>query len=319
MDLEEQILRLYLKKYSIFLFFIIFLILFYFLIVKDLEFKNQKIYIKKNQSISSIVTQNINENNLLLINFYDFIAKFYNKYISNVHYGEFQLNNKNNIIDFLKIISQPSNIINKITIIEGWSKFDLYERLKIKFNDPEIIDYEQILADTYYLNDYNDFSLFKNKLIKVKNEYLLKISNNKIFKSFSELEIITIGSLIEKEGLNSIDKKKIYSVIINRLNKNMKLQIDATVLYAITDGKYNLKRKLTYNDLKYVHPYNTYIINGLPPKPITYVSTKTIELMLENYKSDYLFYFFDKFANMHIFSKNFEEHKEKLYEYRNKK
>ena len=55
-----------------------------------------------------------------------------------------------------------------------------------------------------------------------------------------------IGSLIEKEGLDEEDKKKISSVIFNRLNKNMKLQIDATVLYAITNGKYNLNRKLLF-------------------------------------------------------------------------
>ena len=59
-----------------------------------------------------------------------------------------------------------------------------------------------------------------------------------------------IGSLIEKEGLDYYDKRNISSVIMNRINKNMKLQIDATVLFAITDGKYDLKRQPTYNDLK---------------------------------------------------------------------
>ena len=63
-----------------------------------------------------------------------------------------------------------------------------------------------------------------------------------------------IGSIIEKEGLDREDKKKISSVIFNRLNKNMKLQIDATVIYAITKGGYNLKRKLLFKDLKFDHP-----------------------------------------------------------------
>ena len=51
----------------------------------------------------------------------------------------------------------------------------------------------------------------------------------------------------------------------------MKLQIDATVLFAITDGNYNLDRKLLISDLKIDHPYNTYLHKGLPPKPISYV------------------------------------------------
>ena len=128
-----------------------------------------------------------------------------------------------------------------------------------------------------------------------------------------------IGSLIEKEGLNSDDKKKISSVIFNRLQKNMKLQIDATVLFAITDGKYNLGRKLLLSDLKYNHPYNSYLIKGLPPGPISYVGKKTLDIIFENYKSDFLFYFFNNSLNRHIFSKTFEEHKKKLNDYRSKK
>ena len=54
----------------------------------------------------------------------------------------------------------------------------------------------------------------------------------------------------------------------------MKLQIDATVLYAITEGRYDLNRKLLLSDLKIDHPYNTYINNGLPPKPISYVERR---------------------------------------------
>ena len=130
-------------------------------------------------------------------------------------------------------------------------------------------------------------------------------------------ELFIIGSLIEKEGLNYFDKKQISSVIINRLNNKIKLQIDATVIFALTNGNYNLGRKLNYSDLKVQHPYNTYVINGLPPGPIAFVGTKTIELILENYKTDFLFYFFNENYNKHIFSKNFEEHKRKLREYRN--
>ena len=130
---------------------------------------------------------------------------------------------------------------------------------------------------------------------------------------------MVIGSLIEKEGYGAEDKKMISSVILNRLNKNMKLQIDATVLYAITNGKYDLKRKLLLSDLKIQHPYNTYFIQGLPPKPISYVGKKTLDLIFENYKSDFLFYFYNNSLKRHIFSKTYNEHKKKLSEYRNKK
>ena len=83
-----------------------------------------------------------------------------------------------------------------------------------------------------------------------------------------------IGSLLEKEGLDEEDKKQISSVIFNRLDRKMKLQIDATVLFAITNGKYDLDRKLLRSDLKINHPFNTYIYKGLPPEPISYVGKK---------------------------------------------
>ena len=130
---------------------------------------------------------------------------------------------------------------------------------------------------------------------------------------------MTIGSLLEKEGLDNNDKKKISSVIFNRLNKKMRLQIDATVLFALTDGQYNLNRKLNLDDLKYKHPYNTYLNYGLPPSPISFVGTKTIDIIFEMYSSDYLFYFYNSNLQKHIFSKNYEEHKKKLNEYRNRK
>ena len=106
---------------------------------------------------------------------------------------------------------------------------------------------------------------------------------------------------------------------MNRLKINMKLQIDATVIFSLTDGYKNLERNLTLNDLKIDNPYNTYKINGLPPNPISYVGHKTIELIFEDYKTDYLFYFYNSFENKHIFSVNYKEHLKRLNEYRSKK
>ena len=99
----------------------------------------------------------------------------------------------------------------------------------------------------------------------------------------------------------------------------MKLQIDATVLFAITNGTYNLDRKLLLSDLKKDHLHNTYLYKGLPPSPISYVGKKTLDVIFQNHSTDFLFYFFDNSLKKHIFSKTFKEHKKKLYEYRNNK
>ena len=106
---------------------------------------------------------------------------------------------------------------------------------------------------------------------------------------------------------------------MNRLKLNMKLQIDATVIFSITKGKKDLERQLTFADLKIKDPFNTYVNYGLPPSPISYVGYKTIELIFEDYKTDYLFYFYNSFENKHIFSLNYRDHLKRLNEYRSKK
>ncbi|MDC3075587.1 endolytic transglycosylase MltG, partial [Pelagibacteraceae bacterium] len=213
---------------------------------------------------------------------------------------------------------KPSNVLSKITIVEGWTQYQLNNELSKYFSDFHVIPYQDIIADTYFLQNNTDFNTFLDKLYKNKENYFKKIKNNELFKYYNENEIMIIGSLLEKEGLDQEDKKKIYSVIINRLNKKMKLQVDATVLYAITNGKFDLDRKLLRSDLKFDHSFNTYIHNGLPPQPISYVGRKTLDILFENNKTDFLFYFFNYTLRRHIFSKTFKEHKKKLNEYRKK-
>ena len=281
--------------------------------------KNQ-FNIKKNESFDKILDTNFDSITNLEIVFSKIYYRINNIIFKNfIHYGDFYIENNVSIINFLKIISKPSNILNKITIIEGWSKKEINNELSKYFNDYYDIKYEDIIADTYFFDKNIDFNSFINNLSNIKNKYFEKYQNSPILETYSTEEIMIIGSLIEKEGLDSYDKKKISSVIFNRLKNNMKLQIDATVLFAVTDGKYNLGRKLLLSDLKYYHPYNSYLIKGLPPGPISYVGKKTLDIIFEDYKSDFLFYFFNNSLNRHIFSKSYKDHINKLNEFRNNK
>ncbi len=322
MGLEEPILHYYLKSFSIILviIFLVFVSLFYFLINKELHFKKEVLFIEKGENFNNLILNNFYELSPIEITIFKLFYRINSIYSKKkIHYGHFNIKNTITFIELLNVISKPSNILNKITIVEGWSKKDLYIELSKYFDEFQIMEYDEIIADTYFFNKYEKFDKFYLKLTKHKEKYISNIKNNIFMDKYTIEELFIIGSLIEKEGLNYFDKKQISSVIINRLNDKIKLQIDATVIFALTNGNYNLGRKLSYSDLKVQHPYNTYVINGLPPGPIAYVGTKTIELILENYKTDFLFYFFNENYNKHIFSKNFKEHKRKLREYRNDK
>ena len=319
--MEEQILRYYLKTFSFI--FIIFTVLFFLYILylfnKNIEIKKNPISINKGDNIEKVLKNNIIDITILeitLVKIYLKINGLINKKF--FHYGDFDIQSSSSLRNFLTIISKPSNILLKITIVEGWSKNQLDSELSKYFTDFHSIPYQDIIADTYYLNKNSDFDAFLNRLNNFKTNFFKKYRNNKLNDKFNVNELMIIGSLLEKEGLDEEDKKKISSVIFNRLNRNMKLQIDATVLFAITNGTYDLNRKLLRSDLKVNHPFNTYIYKGLPPEPISYVGKKSLEILFENNKNDFLFYFFNYSLNKHIFSKSFKEHKERLYEYRKK-
>lgn len=315
------ILHYYLKIFKI-LFFIIFLYLlvsFYILAKKNI-ISIDYIEIKEGQKINNILSSNFKNINYFEIKTFEFLYLINNLLFNQfIHFGDFYISKNISLYDFYKIISKPSNVLNKITIIEGWSKNDLIKELKKYFKETYEVNYDDILADTYYFNKNENFDDFIYKLKKYKDNFFKQFEFNQLNNKFNIKELFTIASMIEKEAFDDEDKKLIFSVISNRLDKNMRLQIDATVIYAITNDSYKLKRKLTLKDLKINHPYNTYKISNLPPGPIAFVSPNTLNLIYENYQSEYLFYFFDNTLKKHIFSKNYHEHKKKLNEYRNKK
>ena len=122
-------------------------------------------------------------------------------------------------------------------------------------------------------------------------------------------EIITLASMVEREAKLDSERATIAGVIENRLAAGMKLQIDATVVYAISDGAYNVDRVL-YKDLKVDSVYNTYQNAGLPKGPICNPGLASIQAAQHPEKHDYLFYHTDTQKNdgSHIFTKSFEEH-----------
>lgn len=120
----------------------------------------------------------------------------------------------------------------------------------------------------------------------------------------SRYDALIIGSLIEWEAGTDGDRPVISSVIHNRLQRGMRLQIDATVIYSLG---YNPGRVLAEH-LKIDSPYNTYSIDGLPPTPIGAVSTDALQAALNPVQTDYLFYVLGNEDGSHVFAVTYEEH-----------
>ena len=319
--MEEQIQRYCFhpikKKLFIFFIFLIFLLLFSFLIKTSIN-EEKIIAIEKGSSKNEISLLILNDKSFFEKKLFKIYLQIYDLFVDNINYGEFKLNKSSSLIDIAEIISKPSNVFYKFTVIDGWEGYQLENYMKFNYGASIKIDYQDILADTYKYKSTDTLDKIIRLMHLNKNQLFNNYDVNILLNEYSINEIMTIASLVEKEGKNDNDKRLIASVIFNRLNKNMKLQIDASTIFSITRGKFKFARKLEYKDLRINDIYNTYFIYGLPPNPICYVGRKTIEIVLENYKSEFLYYFFNNELNKHVFTKSFQEHIDKLNKYRKK-
>ena len=120
---------------------------------------------------------------------------------------------------------------------------------------------------------------------------------------FTVNEWVTLASIVEKETGRPSERPRIASVFLNRLKLGMKLQSDPTVIYGIRNFDGNIRRK----DLRAKTPYNTYVIDGLPPGPICSPGEDALRAVLKPEKTDYL-YFVSKNNGSHHFSRTYKEH-----------
>jgi UPF0755 protein len=120
-------------------------------------------------------------------------------------------------------------------------------------------------------------------------------------------EALIMASIVEKETGIAEERAKVASVFINRLQQGMRLQTDPTVIYGITKGEGVLGRGLRQSELRRETPYNTYVIDGLPPTPIANPGAEAIQAAVNPDKSDYLFFVADG-SGGHAFATTLEEH-----------
>jgi peptidoglycan lytic transglycosylase G len=121
-------------------------------------------------------------------------------------------------------------------------------------------------------------------------------------------EALVLGSLIERESGTETDRPLISSVLHNRLSIDMRLQIDATVIYALGENP----GRVLAEHLDVDSPYNTYRIDGLPPTPIGTVSEASLRAAIAPAESDYLFYVLASPDGSHAFAVTYDQHQKNV-------
>ena len=124
-------------------------------------------------------------------------------------------------------------------------------------------------------------------------------------------QMLILASIVEKETGIAAERPQVASVFINRLKANMKLQTDPTVIYGMGESYTgNIRKK----DLETTTPYNTYMIEGLPPTPIAMVSESALQAVAHPAKTDF-YYFVADGSGGHKFTRNLNEHNKAVQEY----
>ena len=233
---------------------------------------------------------------------------------ANMQAGEYQFQSPITPIQVLKELEKGESQTTKLTIPEGFTRFDIAKRIVEKFPQNPPIDENtvlQLMDDTTLIKDvapnaknlegymYPSTYSFPREskpvdIIRVMVEQFRKVWKPEWTDQAKTLgrtphEIVTIASLIETESGVESERPTVASVIYNRLNKGIALGIDQTVVYIAKmenrwDGTINM------SDLNANSPYNTRKYVGLPPGPISSVSESALNAALHPAQSDYLYY-----------------------------
>ena len=258
--------------------------------------------------------------------------------LNKIKAGTYSLENVKTVQDLLDLLNSGKEVQFNVKWIEGktfkdWRKDlenapHLVQTLKDKSNEEifallDLPDVDQNLKlknvegwlypDTYnYTPKSTDLDLLKRSAERMKKAL------NKAWSERDEdlplanpYEMLILASIVEKETGIAAERAKVASVFLNRLKAKMKLQTDPTVIYGMGE---NYNGNIRKKDLEMPTPYNTYVIDGLPPTPIAMVSESALQAVAHPAKTDF-YYFVADGSGGHKFTRNLNEHNKAVQEY----
>ena len=290
---------------------------------QDNHFESVQIDIPKGASLLSI--SNSLKNQHILTNEKTFLmaVKFLG-YETNIPAGKFTLLEPKTNLRIIKQLVTGKPILKKVTLLEGWTmkKIARVLELELGINKMDILSICKnqifiknqgipsktlegfLFPETYFFQESDSPEEILSQLTEeYKNNVPEGLKNRADSLGFSELEMITLASIIEGEAIYNSERSTISAVYHNRLKLGMKLQADPTIQYIIKDSP----RRLLNKDLKIDSPYNTYLHNGLPPAPVNNPGKASILAALFPEENEFL-YFVARGDGYHTFSKTQEEH-----------
>lgn len=282
---------------------------------------------------------------------FNFYTKFKN--LTNFQAGYYQFSPNMTLDQISKELQQggsaePLDDASKLTVPEGYdvdkiaslvakkTDFKKEDFIKVmkddKFFEQLKTQYPDLLTDAgnakdvrYRLEGYlfpATYNVHKNRSLEDLVTQMVDTTNQILTPYYSQIkekglnvqEVMTLASLVEKEGITQSDRKKIAQVFFNRIEAQMPLQSDISILYALGEHK----EVVTIKDTEVDSPYNLYTNTGYGPGPFDNPSQEAILSVLDPTENDYIYFVADISTGKVYYAKTYEEHMELVEKYVNK-
>ena len=247
---------------------------------------------------------------------------------NNIKSGHYVIEPKTSQVDLVRTLANGLQtpvklVINKVRLKQDFAK-KIANQLMLSENDILLAidnrENSQNLFDNIVCNTYEVYwNISAEKLLerleKEANKWWENQSNQLEKIGLSRHEVVVLASIVEEETNKNEEKPTIAGVYINRLKKDMLLQADPTVKYAV--GDFTIKRVM-YKHLQTESPYNTYLNKGLPPTAICLPNVSSLKAVLNYQKHNYMFFCAkEDFSGYHNFATTPNEHYRNAEKYKN--
>ena len=209
----------------------------------------------------------------------------------------------------------------KLTIPEGLTSDQIVQRLRddtVLIGDIKESPREgSLMPDTYYFERGDTRLSILARMAKMQTKAIEDVWKGRApdLPIKSPGEMVTLASIVEKETGKPDERPHVAGVFVNRLEKRMRLESDPTIVYGLALGKGTLGRSITRADLAQSTPYNTYIIDGLPPGPICNPGKAALEAVANPSRSKDLYFVADGTGG-HVFAETFDQHQKNVAHWR---
>lgn len=237
--------------------------------------------------------------------------------------GEYAIPSGSTMRDVMNILISGKSIMYPLTIPEGLTVKQVFDRISA---DPILVGDmpKEMPAEGALFTDTLNFTRgsSREEIINRMIASQQKLIDDTWAKRRADLpvkdknEFVTLASIVEKETGIASERPHVASVFVNRLNKGMRIQSDPTIIYGLFGGAGKPSdRPIFKSDIEKPTPYNTYVINGLPPTPIANPGRAALEAVANPLDTEDLYFVADGTGG-HVFSKTLAEHNANVRKWR---